>query len=98
MQKICRYSCIICRINCFTSSNNRFPKQKEEVKKTETPVQKVHNVLYPNDKEHNGYKVKRKTKHGRKYVKKVNTMDRTTKIKTKKVGDMDKKVTVSPTK
>ena len=74
------------------------PKQKEEVKKTATPVQKVHNVLHPNDKEHNGYKVKRKTKHGRKYVKKVNTMDHTTKIKTKKVGDMDKKVTVSPTK
>lgn len=74
------------------------PKQKDEVKKTSTPVQKVHNVLHPNDKEHSGYKVKKKTKHGRKYVKKVNTMNHTKKIKTKKVGDMDKKVTVAPTK
>ena len=82
----------------LTQAQTMKPKEKEEVKKTSTPVQKVHNVLHPNDKEHSGYKVKKKTKKGRKYVKKVNTMDNTVKVKTKKVGDMDKKVTVEPTK
>ena len=74
------------------------PKQKEEVKKTATVPQKIHNVIHPNHKEHDGYKVKRKTKHGRKYVKRVNTQDHTTTVKTKKVGDMDKKVTTVPNK
>lgn len=68
------------------------PKEKEEVKKTATIPQQVHNVIKPNDKEHSGYKVKKKTRKGKKYVKKVNTMDNTTTIKTKNAGELDKNV------
>lgn len=82
----------------LTQAQTTKPKEKEEVKKTSTPVQKVHNVFHPRHKHHNGYKIKRKTKRGRKFVKKVDTEDHTVKIKTKKAGDMDKKVTVTPTK
>lgn len=82
----------------ITQAQTTKPKEKEEVKKTTTVPQKVHNVLHPRHKHHNGYKIKRKTKHGRKYVKRVNTMDHTKTIKTKEAGAMDKKVTTTPTK
>jgi hypothetical protein len=82
----------------FAQAQTTKPKEKEEVKKTSTPIEKVHNVFHPRHKHHNGYKVKRKTKHGRKYVKRVNTMEHTKTIKTKEAGSMDKKVTVTPTK
>ena len=82
----------------LTQAQTMKPKEKDEVKKTSTPVQKVHNVFNPHSKEHSGYKVKRKTKHGKKYVKRVNTMDHTTTVKTKNSGEMDKKVTEKPMK
>ena len=70
--------------------------QKAPVKtaqtKTSSVTEKVHNVVDPQHKEYNGYKVKKKTANGKKYVKKVNTEEHTTTIKTKKVGDLDKKV------
>ena len=74
------------------------PKEKEEVKKTSTIPKKINNVVNPHHKKHNGYKVKKKTRKGRKYVKKVNTMKDMTTIKTKNAGEMDKNVKVMTTK
>lgn len=82
----------------FATAQEAKPKQKEEVKKTESAEQTVHNVIHPNDKKHNGYKVKKKTKRGKKYVKKVNTQTNTTTVKTKNSGEMDKNVKTMPTK
>ena len=65
---------------------------KNEETKTTTVGDKVHNVVDPHHKKYSGYKVKKKTANGKKYVKKVNTEDHTTTIKTKTAGDLDKKV------
>ena len=82
----------------FTQAQEAKPKEKEEVKKTANVEQTVHNVIHPKHKKHNGYKVKRKTKRGKKYVKKVNAMNNTTTVKTKNSGEMDKNVKVMTTK
>jgi len=74
------------------------PKEKVEVKKTATVEQTVNNVIHPDQKEHNGYKMKRKTKNGNKTVKKVDTENGTATIKTKKAGDLDKDVKTVPLK
>lgn len=74
------------------------PKEKDEVKKTATITQDIHNIVDPKHPENNGYKVKKKTKRGNKYVKRVNTEDKTATIKTKKAGEMDKEVKTVPVK
>ena len=74
------------------------PKETEDVRKTSTIPQKINNVVNPNDKEYNGYKVKKKTRKGKKYVKKVNTQNHTVRVKTKNAGDLDKKVQTTSTK
>ena len=48
-------------------------QEKVEVKKTTTPVQKVHNTVSKH-KHYKGYKTKHKYASGAKHVKKVNTM------------------------
>lgn len=82
----------------LTSAQETKPKEKEEVKKTSTIPQKINNVVNPKHKKHTGYKIKKKTKRGHKYVKKVNTVNNTAVIKTKEAGDMDKNVKVVPVK
>lgn len=81
----------------ITSAQETKPSEKETVRKTSNPIQKVGNILNPDHKEHNGYKVKRKTKKGKKYVKKVNTKQHKVRVKTKNSGDLDKKVVEYPT-
>ena len=82
----------------LANAQQTLPKEKVEVKKTATVEQTVNNVVNPNHKEHNGYKVKKKTKKGNKMVKRVNTEDKTATIKTKKAGEMDKTVKTVPIK
>ena len=82
----------------LTSAQETKPKEKEEVKKTATIPQKINNVVNPHHKKHNGYKIKKKTKRGHKYVKRVNTHTNTAVIKTKEAGSMDKDVKVVPAK
>lgn len=82
----------------FTSAQETKPTEKETIRKTASPSQKVHNVLHPRTKQHNGYKIKRKTKRGKKYVKKVNTHQNTVTVKTKNSGEMDKQVVTKPIK
>lgn len=77
-----------------TSAQETKPKEKEEVKNTANVTQSINNVINPKHKKHNGYKVKRKTKRGKKYVKKVNTRQNTAKIKSKNAGDVGKNVQV----
>ena len=48
------------------------PQTEVKVKKTTTPVQKVHNVTHRH-KHYKGYKVKRKYANGHKTTKKVDT-------------------------
>lgn len=72
--------------------------EKVEVSKTSTLPEKVHNVVDPKHKEYSGYKVKKKTPHGKKYVKTVDKNDHTVTIKTKNSGSMDKKVVTTSTK
>ncbi|HVZ97272.1 MAG TPA: hypothetical protein VG847_10380 [Chitinophagaceae bacterium] len=68
-----------------------FAQQKEDITKTTTPVQKVHNT-FSSHKHYNGYKVKKKTISGHKTVHKVNDAQGTVTDKSKKAGDLDKKV------
>lgn len=82
----------------FISAQETKPKEKDEVKKTATIPQTIHNVVDPKHKQHNGYKVKKKTKKGNKMVKRVNTNTNTETIKTKKAGEMDKEVKTVPLK
>ncbi|QBO59689.1 hypothetical protein NBC122_02889 [Chryseobacterium salivictor] len=74
------------------------PKEKDEVKKTTTIPQEIHNIVDPKHPEHSGYKVKKKTRKGNKYVKRVNTENKTATIKTKKAGEMEKNVKTVPIK
>lgn len=97
MKKLLALSAVIVGLTLAQAQESK-PKEKEEVKKTSTIPQKINNVVNPHHKKHNGYKVKRKTRKGRKYVKKVNTMHDTEKIKTKNAGEMDKNVKVMSTK
>ena len=82
----------------FTQAQEAKPKQKDEVQKTATVPQTINNVVNPKHKKHNGYKIKKKTRRGKKYVKKVNTENHTATIKTKNSGEMDKNVKTVPTK
>ncbi|OWK73114.1 hypothetical protein CBW16_10140 [Flavobacteriaceae bacterium JJC] len=82
----------------LVSAQETKPKEKEEVKKTANIPQTIHNVVDPNHKQHNGYKVKKKTKKGKKYVKRVNTIQNKATIKTKNAGEMDKEVKTVPIK
>jgi|GEM_PF-541534 len=68
-----------------------FAQKKEDVTKTVTPVQKVHNT-FSKHKHYNGYKVKKKRMNGIKTVHKVNDSKGTVTDKSKKAGDLDKKV------
>ena len=60
---------------------NAQEKEKVEVKKTTTVVQKAKNPFTKN-KKYKGYKVKHKHPYGRKHVKKVNTQTGEVKVKT----------------
>ena len=72
-----------------------FAQQKEDITKTSTATQKVHNTFSKN-KHYNGYKVKKKRMNGVKTVHKVNDTRGTVKDKSKKEGDLSKKVEVTP--
>jgi len=76
-------------------SFSSFAQQKEDITKTSTVPQKVHNT-FSKHKHYNGYKVKKKRINGHKTVHKVNETEGTVKDKSKHAGDLDKKVEVTP--
>lgn len=77
---------------CFACiSLSSFAQQKEVITKTSTLPQKVHNT-FSSHKEYNGYKVKKKRANRHKTVHKVNEDKGIIKDKSKKAGDIDKKV------
>lgn len=82
----------------LANAQETIPKEKVEERKTANIPQKINNVVNPDDKEYNGYKIKKKTKKGKKYVKKANTDNNTVRIKTKDAGELDKNVQTTTTK